>query len=149
MRIRQVTLPILIVLYLSLVACTDEGSPSASYPGPVGTPAAYSYRAYDSGGSLAIVGTLTLVLADSAAIGGTWTLEQVLTGGKVGPQVGTGKLAGTISGTSIWVNLNPNWADNNVFLQGTIDDGRISGKWMWSTFVGNTAEGTFEAVEKQ
>jgi hypothetical protein len=148
MEIRFVSFPILFVLFLPLIACTDRGSPSAAGPGPGGIPATYSYQAYNSAGNLLVVGTMKLVPADSSSIGGSWVLQQVLVSDKVGPQVGTGKLAGTVSGKSVWMNLNPGWVDNNVFLQGTIENGRISGTWMWSTFVGSTAEGTFEAVKK-
>ena len=52
-----------------------------------------------------------------------------------------------IQGTSISMNLNPGWADNNVVLSGTVEKDRISGKWTWITFVGPTAEGTFEAIK--
>ena len=148
MRIRFVSLLILIVLSVALIACTDEGTPTASGPGPGGIPASYSYRAYNSAGNLLVVGTLTIAMEDSTSIVGSWTLDQVQASDKVGPQVGTGKLAGTMAGKSVWINLNPSWMDNNVFLQGTMDDGRIGGKWMWSTFVGSTAEGTFEAIKK-
>jgi hypothetical protein len=148
MGIRLLFLPILIVLFLSQIACTDQGAPTADSLGPGGIPASYSYEAYTSAGNLLVVGTLTLVLADSASIGGTWALDQVLASDKVGPQVGTGKLAGMISGKSVWLNLNPGWVDNNVFLQGTMEGDRMRGKWMWSTFVGSTAEGTFEAIKK-
>jgi hypothetical protein len=88
-------------------------------------------------------------MEDSTSIVGSWALDQVQVSDKVGPQVGTGKLAGMMAGKSVSINLNPSWVDKNVFLQGTMDDSRMSGKWMWSTFVGSTAEGTFEAIKKQ
>jgi hypothetical protein len=149
MGIRFVSLPILIVLSLSLIACTDEGAPPALGPGPGGSPLSYSYRAYNSAGNLLVVGTLTMTMEDSTSIVGSWALDQVQVSDKVGPQVGTGKLAGMMAGKSVSINLNPSWVDKNVFLQGTMDDSRMSGKWMWSTFVGSTAEGTFEAIKKQ
>lgn len=148
MGIRLLFLPILIVLSLSQLACTDQGAPTAGNGGPGGIPATYSYRAYNSAGNLLVVGTLTMTMEDSTSVVGSWAMDQVQTSDKVGPQVGTGKLAGMVSGKSIWINLNPSWMDNNVFLQGTVDGDRISGRWMWSTFVGSTAEGSFEAVKK-
>ena len=149
MGIRCVSITILILLSLSSIACTDEGAPNAGGSGPWGNPVSYSYRAYNSAGNLLVDGTLTMAMEDSTSIVGSWALDQVQASDKVGPQVGTGKLAGMMAGKSVWINLNPSWVDNNVFLQGTMDGSRMSGKWMWSTFVGSTAEGTFEAIKKQ
>lgn len=56
---------------------------------------------------------------------------------------------GGIRGARVTVNLNPQWVDNNVFLSGSFDKDRFSGTWMWSTFVGSTAEGKFEALQSQ
>ena len=149
MEIRCASLTILILLSLYLIACTDEGVPTAGSSGPGGNPVSYTYRAYNLAGNLLVAGTLTMAMEDSTSIVGSWALDQVQASDRVGPQVGTGKLAGMIAGKSVWINLNPSWVDNNVFLQGTMDDSRMSGKWMWSTFVGSTAEGTFEAIKKQ
>lgn len=145
MGIGQLSLPVLISLIVTLTACNDRGSPVAGHLEPGGTTFDHGYRAYDSSGNLMIVGTLKLVLSDSASVNGTWSTTQVAASDNVGPQVGTGKLTGTMSGKFVWLNLNPGWVDNNVFLQGTIADGRISGTWTWSTYAGISARGTFEA----
>ncbi len=148
MRLRQRWHLGLMVLCLPLLGCTDSGTPLAGYELPGGVPEVYTYHAYESDGSLVVAGTLTMVSADSASINGTWDLKQVHASDQIGPQVGSGKLAGSVHEGTIWVNLNPSWKDNNVFLQGTVEGDRISGNWSWSTFIGRTAGGTFEAVKK-
>jgi hypothetical protein len=133
-------------LCLSFVACTDKGEQPVGSLQPRGVPDKYIYKAYNSKGDLAVSGTMTLVGIDTTSVSGTWSFVAVLPSEKVGPQIGTGGLTGTIQKSSISINLNPGWADNNVFLQGTVSSDRITGRWMWSTFIGPTAEGTFEAM---
>lgn len=137
----------LLALSLSLDSCKDSGKAVVSTPDPGGIPATYSYRAYSSQGPLVVVGTLTLAKTDGSLLSGTWAFEAVSLGDKVGPQLGAGKLAGSIQGTTISINLNPGWADNNVILTGTFGQDRITGTWTWVTFAGPTAQGRFEAVE--
>jgi len=43
------------------------------------------------------------------------------------------------------INLNPEWADNNVFLEGTIDGNKITGNWVYSGFGGVMNHGTYSA----
>ena len=136
----------ILILFLSFVACTDKGDSPVDGLQPGGVPDRYIYKAYNSKGDLAVSGTMTLVDIDSTSDSGTWSFVAVLPSEKVGPQVGTGRLTGTIQKSSIYINLNPGWADNNVFLQGTVSPDSITGRWMWSTFVGPTAEGTFRAM---
>jgi hypothetical protein len=135
-----------LTLFLSFVACTDKGDPPVGSLQPGGVPETYRYKAYNSEGDLAVNGTMTLAVIDTTSISGTWSFVAVLPSEKIGPQVGTGRLEGRLQKSSISINLNPGWADNNVFLQGTVSSDRISGRWMWSTFIGPTAEGTFEAT---
>jgi len=113
---------------------------------PSDVPGTYSYKAYNSSGVLAVSGTMTLAVVDSGSVSGTWTFVAVLRSERVGPQTGTGRLAGVVEKSSVSINLNPDWKDNNVFLLGTLSPDRIAGRWMWSTFSGPTAEGTFEAT---
>ena len=137
------------LLGLTINACKDSGDPVASMPPLPSSPTAYSYSGYNSKGLLLVVGSMTLALTDSQIVSGTWTLQCVSEGENVGPQTGSGTLMGSIQGTRVEVNLNPGWADNNVFLSGSIDKDRFSGTWMWSTFVGPTSEGKFEALKSQ
>lgn len=147
MRLRLMLLITLLALSLSSDACKDSGDTLVGSPPPGGSPVKWSYRGYNSKGSLIVIGKVVLAQIDSTTINGTWILEGITAGEQVGPQLGTGKLTGMIQGTSISMNLNPGWADNNVVLSGTVEKDRISGKWTWITFVGPTAEGTFEAIK--
>ena len=136
-----------LTLFLFLVGCTDKGDAPVGSLHPDGVAATYSYRAYNSKGELAVSGTMTFEEVDTISVSGIWAFAAVLTSEAVGPQVGTGKLAGSLQKSSISINLNPGWADNNVFLQGTVFSDSITGRWMWSTFVGPTAEGKFRAIK--
>jgi hypothetical protein len=131
------------VLCLGLAGCEDRGVESAV---PHLAPSKYSYKAYTSGGVLAVVGTVNLAKADSTTVNGTWALESVLSGVQVGPQIGAGTLVGGFTDSKCWFNLNPGWSDNNVFLAGSVEADRIVGTWTWITFAGPTTNGSFEAV---
>jgi hypothetical protein len=146
MCVRRFTWLLVSTLFLSFVACTDKGDSPAGSLQPGDVPATYSYRAFNSKGDLAVNGTMTLTLVNTTSIAGTWTFVAIIPSDKIGPQVGTGRLTGTIQNSSISIDLNPGWADNNVFLQGTVSSDRFTGRWMWSTIIGPTADGTFEAV---
>jgi hypothetical protein len=149
MRSPGTILFMMFVLALTINACKDSGDPVASMPPLPSSPTSYSYRGYNSKGLLVVVGSMTLALTDSQTVSGTWRLECVAPGENVGPQTGSGTLRGSIQGARVMVDLNPGWADNNVFLSGSFDKDRFSGTWMWSTFVGPTSEGKFEALKSQ
>lgn len=132
--------------FLSFVACTDKGDLPLGNLQPGGTGTTYLYKAYNSKGELAVSGTMKTTVVEASSVAGTWSFVAVLPSEKVGPQTGTGTLTGSIQKSSISINLNPGWADNNVFLQGTVSSDSITGRWMWSTFIGPTAEGSFIAT---
>ena len=147
MRSPGTILFVIFALAFTVDACSDSGAPVASLP-PLGSlPSSYSYSGYNSKGVLVVLGSITLAVTDSQDVSGTWRLECIAQGEKVGPQTGSGTLQGSFQDSRIAVNLNPGWMDNNVFLSGTFDKDRFSGTWMWSTFVGPTAEGRFEAIK--
>ena len=143
---RDVQFLIVLALFFSLVACTDEGDSVGSDLHP-GVPVSYSYRGFDAKGLLVVVGPMSLTATDTTSVSGTWAFEGVSAGNHIGPQVGSGRLVGNIQGTTISINLNPGWADNNVILLGTIGSHQITGTWTWVTFAGPTTKGTFEAVK--
>ena len=146
MWLRLHILPFVLLSILPLLACSDKGATPVNSLQPGGTPATYTYRAYNLKGALVVSGTMVLTQTDSTGISGTWSLTLQLAGEQVGPQFGTGTLAGNRNQSSISINLNPGWADNNVFLNGTVGPNGISGQWEWSTFVGTSAHGSFEAI---
>jgi hypothetical protein len=142
----RISLVVSFAILIFSQGCRDSGdSPVNSLlPGP--TPSTYDYRAYTSGGTLAVVGTITLQIRDSLSLTGTWANEGVSDLNKIGPQVGAGTLVGKLDGLSISVNLNPGWADNNVILAGSVEADKISGTWTWVSFIGPTSSGKFEAT---
>lgn len=107
----------------------------------------YSYKAYNAKGDIVVEGTMRLTTNKSGEASGSWIFEKRGQSDNIGPQVGTGSLSGNKDGSAISINLNPGWADNNVFLNGKIENGKIIGKWSWTTFIGPTSEGQFEAIE--
>ncbi len=122
----------------------------------------YTYAAFDSTGASIVKGTLTLHFKDTAEdtiayndrykyqITGSWKLESSHSKAETGPQTGSGDLSGSVGkdGT-VWINLNPDWVDNNVFLYGRFKDQQhndLEGKWMWSGFVGYINGDRFTAL---
>jgi hypothetical protein len=88
-------------------------------------------------------------MRDDSMISGSWAITWAPgadTTTVVGPQVGSGALAGEIAGGEARIGLNPGWADNNVDLlaaeQRTPD--RIVGEWSHTTLIGPIAQERFE-----
>jgi hypothetical protein len=95
----------------------------------------YSYKGFDTNGSLLVTGDITLHLGDTSKVNGDWTL-QVLDKSRLkelGHQDGTGKIVGTLkSDNSIVLNLNPEEFGDNIYLNGKVANAnvlKISGKW--------------------
>ena len=103
------------------------------------------YKAFDSTGTLLVQGWMTLDTADSSRVTGEWHFEKVGDPQDIGPQVGEGRLEGAWYNSVLSVNLNPNFADNNVYLTGKLEKNRFSGRWMWTGFPGRLNEGDFIA----
>ena len=105
----------------------------------------FAYQAYDSLGQLVVDGWLTIEVIDSKTVKGSWQLDNLKNRTDIGMQDGDGDLIGYIDNSSISINLNPQYADHNVYLNGKISDKIIEGEWMWATFIGPTNWGTFKA----
>ncbi len=108
----------------------------------------YRYSGYEDGGGLVITGRITLS-TQTNPVTGRWSLQ--LAGepnGPVGPQVGAGQLRGSLAGPRLSVDLNPGWADNNVFLDGQLAGNTWTGRWSYSTFGGTVNGGPFDAVKE-
>lgn len=107
----------------------------------------FEYRASDERGRALLVGTVTLAVGTDSTLTGTWDIRWVSgadTTAIVGPQVGTGTLAGRSGAEHGTIDLNPGWADNNVYLLiGQTNEGLLAGEWQHSTFVGPVAQGRF------
>ena len=110
---------------------------------------AFRYTSFDQNGKQIVEGWLTLEVDDSLRITGEWHLAAIGNPQNIGPQVGSGNLVGGVNQekTEItWVELNPQYRDNNLQLIGILKDKTYSGEWVWISFAGISAQGTFRAV---
>ena len=106
----------------------------------------YAYNGYDSTGVKIVTGWLELNVEDSSAVCGSWQFYGFADAEQIGPQQGKGKLAGTIEDSKIYLDLNPDFRDNNVLLVSRFNKSKLSGEWMWVGFPGVINSGTFAAV---
>jgi hypothetical protein len=116
----------------------------------------YSYKGFDTNGTLLVTGVITLRVDDANKVTGDWKL-QVLDKTKskqLGQQDGSGKIGGKLNGGRIFLNLNPDPGDfgDNVYLDGTITTAnifKINGTWgHYGYYAGKIIEGNFEMARK-
>ena len=101
-----------------------------------------------SSGTEVVRGVIFVGIDDSGRVSGFWDLRQVDPGATmIGPQIGRGTLEGFSEDTSVWMNLNPEYADNNVFLYGTMSRAGIYGRWQYVGFPGVLSSGEFRALK--
>ena len=144
---------IMMVLSCYVAACSSPKPATQVKPFPVGD---YQYIGFDSRGTKIVEGQLSITSVESKRINsvdtleikGNWQLNKIGDPQKIGPQVGTGQLDGSIVNGEVRIDLNPNMNDNNVNLTGTIENGRFRGKWSFSGFAGILNQGTFDATRK-
>jgi len=141
LRIAAVSVAATVLLF---AGCRDH----PTEPGSLG--GTYVYTAYNAGDTVVVIGTINLANPDSTLLTGRWLLAAVNGAPNIGPQTGSGTLRGSTGPgtTTISIDLNPGWADNNVFLNGTFQGTAIKGTWMWSTFGGPTSEGRFVMTKR-
>ena len=102
-------LPLLLLLWS---ACVNEESESDNN--------IFNYNGYDSLGARINTGALKLIVNDSD-ISGEWQLTMIGNVQNAGDQFGSGSFSGlVINDVSYHINLNPQMADNNVFLEGIL-----------------------------
>jgi hypothetical protein len=127
---------IVVIAALFTMNCSDDE------PGRTGT---YRYTASHSGTPV-VEGLLHLDEITITRVTGRWELSRVgSTNVEVGPQVGTGTLAGSFDGAVLSIDMNPGFADNNVFLTGTFQGNTLRGEWSFTGFPGPISGGTFVA----
>lgn len=107
----------------------------------------YTYTGCDSTGVVIVKGWLVLELEDSTQVTGEWEINKVGDPKGIGPQIGKGTLVGGFNEDQLWINLNPDYMDDNVFLSGSLEETEYSGTWSYSTFVGPVNWGVFKAVK--
>ena len=122
----------------------------------------YAYTAYDTTGQILVTGKLRILdkpndVGDNllSFLSGSWDLKAEQREAKTGPQVGEGKLEGTViwddGEEKIQINLNPHIADDNVFLEGNYADdesGDFAGRWVHEAYTNEPSSlpsGTFVA----
>ncbi|HEX9974845.1 MAG TPA: hypothetical protein VGD14_22515 [bacterium] len=140
----------IIIISLSFYFC-EKDNPTADKGNlvelkiPVAT---YKYTGYDSMGVKIITGWIEFLFEDSTDITGRWELDKIGDPQNIGPQVGSGYLVGSLENHQLFLNLNPEYVDNNVFLICPYDDQKLTGKWNYSGFPGIINHGTFVAEKK-
>ena len=129
------------------VACSTNGVSPGS--GSLKS-AVFHYQAVSVQGTPLLSGSLRLQLHADSTVTGTWSIDWIAgadTTARVGPQVGTGTFGGQLlADGSVGLNLNPSYADNNVFLSATVSRDGLSGEWTWSGFPGVLSSGRFSAT---
>lgn len=134
------------LLAAAVVACSGVGvTPTGSLKS-----AALRYNAASAQGVPLLAGSLSLAIHEDSTVTGTWVIDWVAgadTTARVGPQVGSGTFSGQqLSDGSVQLNLNPLYADNNVFLSATVTRDGFSGEWSWSGIAGPITTGRFTAT---
>lgn len=129
-------------------ACSDD------LAGPGALSGHYAYAASDSSGNALLVGQLDLTFHIDSTITGSWSIDWAQEADQdtaVGPQIGEGTLTGVLVADRVVLDLNPNIADDNVYLSGafvleSVTDG-FAGQWHHSTLTGPVAAGFFTAAK--
>jgi hypothetical protein len=145
MRLTIFLSAILVVSFSVLDCSSASNATQQPKPFPLGD---YQYTGYASNGDKIVEGQLSITSIESDRLKGEWQLNQVGDAVNIGPQVGTGNLAGSISKGEIYINLNPNMADNNVRLRGKVEGNRFRGTWSFDGEGGALNKGTFKASKK-
>ncbi len=105
----------------------------------------FNYSAYDSTSVKVVRGWMKLKVDSKEEVTGEWIFEKIVKDAVTGPQNGAGKLTGQISDSVLFVNLNPDMVDNNVFLTAKWDEKKMTGMWQFVGFPGVINKGTFVA----
>ena len=136
---RQVLLILFMIAIIFAFTCS-EGPPTSSSTN------VYKYTGYNAAGNKIISGLLTIEQDTAFVVTGTWKFEPIGNCDNVGPQLGEGNCIGSLdSGKTLWLNLNPDMADNNVILAGNFENEHYAGTWSYYGFPGLINHGTFEA----
>jgi hypothetical protein len=95
-------------------------------PSPLGD---WQYSAYSTQGTLVVTGCLSIISIQSNEVSGTWSFGY--TGQPQPHPVGEGRFDGSLSGSSLFLNLNPGVNDDNLFLDGKLTGNHYQGTWFW------------------
>jgi hypothetical protein len=123
-----------------IYSCQKDNALVGPYPS-----GKFTYQSFDSLGSPIVEGWLTIEMVDTTRLKGDWYLNNLQQRDDIGLQYGEGELTGYLENSKIFLNLNPQYADHNVYLNGIMNGEVIEGNWTWATFIGPTNWGTFKA----
>jgi len=129
-------------LLIAATGCADDPAPFEFSSGTL------QYEATTTVGLPLLEGELVLRYPTDSTVAGTWSIRRSPGADpdiEVGPQVGSGTLVGMRDGNTLYLDLNPGWADNNVMLVGEASAGALRGRWTWSAFTGPRSSGRFTA----
>ncbi len=113
----------------------------------VGVPSGtYTYTALDSNHAVVVTGQITINAQDSLNVTGSWRLRCAPGRTDLGPQSGMGTIGGRFYDTTLILNLNPGYVDNNVILVGEHRGNLYTGTWRWIGFPGELNHGSFTAT---
>jgi len=136
---------LLILLTVNLIIIINSCLFNVDDSGISGT---YFYTAYDYTGIIVAKGQIELDFQDSTKISGEWDIHRVGNADNIGPQIGSGRLEGFFEQNELVIELNPQYADNNLQLIGKYEYSYLRGRWIYISFIGITNQGTFEAEKK-
>lgn len=131
-----------------LLCSACSGAPSAPAALRAG---GFEYSAFIVPGQPILQGRINLEFPDDSTVTGTWTIawaDGADTTLEVGPQVGIGRLVGTRHADTIVIQLNPDFADNNVGLLAVTTADGWRGEWEWVAFAGPRSRGPFTASRR-
>jgi hypothetical protein len=139
-----------VLLAFALTACGDY---DRSEPIDLEGERTYTYTAFAEDGTRLLVGTIVLHPRYSRGdfeqeIEGHWTIGWAPgadTTSLVGPQVGSGPLAGIATEDGIILYLPMISVDNTVQLTGLVRDNEFRGEWSFTSIAGPVARGEFTA----
>lgn len=131
-----------------LLCSACSGSPSAPAAQRAG---GFEYHAFVTPGHEVLKGTIDFEFSDDSVVTGTWSIAWAMgadTTLEVGPQVGSGPLVGSRYGDTMRIQLNPDFADNNVGLVAVATPDGWRGEWEWVAFTGPRTRGPFTASRR-
>lgn len=109
----------------------------------------YELVAYDNAGRRAFTGTisLTAVVEQTVATGQCKILRETNADEAILDQMP--RCQALLDGEKITIDMAPSLDDGGLILEGKLNDGRMSGSWMFKSFAGSAPQGKFEAVKKK
>ncbi len=125
------------IAFIFFIGCTGVSGPTYD---------TYNYRAYDQSDRLVVVGDLVFHQLDTVHVKGAWQMLNVNGAEMTGISEAFGRFEGQLKADSLYIDLNPQWRDNNVILYGQFKNGIYQGKWQHIGFPGVMNEGRFEAT---